>query len=68
MLLQNLIYREDFNRERNDRAQIYSTLTDKLEKAEVEMKELKKQLQDLEHEKTHLNEVCDINWYNKTGN
>ena len=51
MLLQNLIYREDFNRERNDRAQMHSTLTNKLDKAEVEVKELKEKLQDLEHEK-----------------
>ena len=58
MLLQNLVYREDFNRERNDREQMHSTLTDKLEKAEVEIKELKEKQQDLEHEKTHLNGVC----------
>ena len=54
MLLQNLVHREDLNREKNDREQIHSTLTDKLEKAEVEMKELEDQKTGLETQVTSM--------------
>ena len=63
MLLQNLVHREDLNREKNDREQIHSTLTDKLEKAEVEMKELEDQKTGLETQVTMIifyRQVCYI--------